>query len=145
MLVSFMASISGLRIWHWHKLRHAILVWLWLWCRPAAAALIRSLAWAIKRKKKKSSHLRWSMIMWEKGMHVCMCDWVTLPCSSKLTEHCKPAIMEKKIKIIKKKKKRKPEGKAFWKSCFALFRFVEMTRKQDFCLGNIFTKKIDEN
>ena len=36
-------------------------VWLWLWCRPAAAALIHSLAWefpyamgaALKRPKKK--------------------------------------------------------------------------------------------
>ena len=31
-----------------------------------------------------------------------MCDWVTLLYSRKLTEHCKPAIMEK-IKIILKK------------------------------------------
>ena len=31
-----------------------------------------------------------------------MCDWVTLLCSRKLTEHCKSAIMEK-IKIIIKK------------------------------------------
>ena len=30
-----------------------------------------------------------------------MCDWVTLLYSRKLTEHCKPAMMEK-IKIIKK-------------------------------------------
>ena len=30
-----------------------------------------------------------------------MCDWVTLHYSSQLTEHCKPAMMEK-IKIIKK-------------------------------------------
>ena len=28
-----------------------------------------------------------------------MCDWVTLPYSRKLTEHCKPAMMEK-IKIF---------------------------------------------
>ena len=34
-----------------------------------------------------------------------MCDWVTLLYSRKLTEHCKPAIMEK-IKIIIKKIKR---------------------------------------
>ena len=34
---------------------------------------------------------------------VCVCDWVTLLYSVKLTEHCKPTIMEK-IKIIKKKK-----------------------------------------
>ena len=33
-----------------------------------------------------------------------MCDWLTLLCSRKLAEHCKPAIMEK-IKIITKEKK----------------------------------------
>ena len=31
---------------------------------------------------------------------VCVCDWVTLLYSIKLTEHCKPTIIEK-IKIIK--------------------------------------------
>ena len=31
-----------------------------------------------------------------------MCGWFTLLCSRKLTEHCKPAIMEK-IKIIIKR------------------------------------------
>ena len=36
-----------------------------------------------------------------------MCNWVTLLYSRKLTEHCKPAIMEK-IKIIIKKKKKNP-------------------------------------
>ena len=36
-------------------------------------------------------------------MYRCMCDWVMLLYSRKLTEHCKPAMMEK-IKIIKKKK-----------------------------------------
>ena len=35
--------------------------------------------------------------------YMCMCDWVTLLYSRKLTEHCKLAIMEK-IKIIIKKK-----------------------------------------
>ena len=40
-------------------------------------------------------------------MCICMCDWVTLPYSRKLTEHCKPAIMEK-IKIIKRKKRGVP-------------------------------------
>ena len=35
--------------------------------------------------------------------HIHICDWVTLLYSRKLTEHCKPAIMEK-IKIIKKKR-----------------------------------------
>ena len=28
-------------------------------------------------------------------MYTCMCNWVTLLYSRKLTEHCKPAIMEK--------------------------------------------------
>jgi len=37
-------------------------------------------------------------------MCTCMCDWVTLLCSRKLTEHCKLAIMEK-IKIIINEKK----------------------------------------
>ena len=36
-------------------------------------------------------------------VYICMCDWVTLLSSRKLTEHCKPTIMEK-IKIIKRKK-----------------------------------------
>ena len=35
-------------------------------------------------------------------MRTSMCDWITLLCSIKLTEHCKSAIMEK-IKIIVKK------------------------------------------
>ena len=34
-----------------------------------------------------------------KKEHVCICDWVTLLDSRKLTEHCKPAVMEK-INII---------------------------------------------
>ena len=37
-----------------------------------------------------------------KRMYICMCDWVTLLCSGKLTEHCKPAMMEK-IKMILKR------------------------------------------
>ena len=44
-----------------------------------------------------------------KGMYICMRDWVILLYSRKLTEHCKPAIMEK-IKIIFKK--RLEEGSA---------------------------------
>ena len=51
-----------------------------------------------------SSHLWWSMLTWEKGMYTCMCNWVTLLYSRKLTEHCKPAMMEK-IEIIKKRRK----------------------------------------
>jgi len=30
-----------------------------------------------------------------KRMYTCMCDWVSMLYSRKLTEHCKPAIMEK--------------------------------------------------
>ena len=40
-------------------------------------------------------------------MYMCMCDWVTLLYSRKLTEYCKPVIIEKKLKnnlILKKKK-----------------------------------------
>ena len=39
-------------------------------------------------------------------MYTCICDWVTLLCNRKLTDHCKPAMMEK-IKIIIKKEKKK--------------------------------------
>ena len=43
-----------------------------------------------------SGHLSWSVIMWEERIYTCMCDWVTLLCSRKLTDHCKPDKMEKK-------------------------------------------------
>ena len=48
-----------------------------------------------------SSHLWWSMMKDNVGkrMYACMCAWVTLLYSRKLTEHCIPTIMEK-IKII---------------------------------------------
>ena len=39
----------------------------------------------------------------KKRMYICMCNQVTLLYSRKLTEHCKPTIMEKN-KIKKKKK-----------------------------------------
>ena len=35
-----------------------------------------------------------------------MCDWVTLLYSRKLTEHCKPTIVEKTKIILKKEKKK---------------------------------------
>ena len=59
-----------------------------------------------------SSHLWWSLIMGEKRMYTCMCNWVTMLNSRKLTEHCKPAIMEikiiiKKIKFISNTQKKK--------------------------------------
>ena len=50
--VQSLAPLSGLRIWHccelWCSSRHGSdLALLWLWSGPAAAALIRSLAWEI--------------------------------------------------------------------------------------------------
>ena len=39
-----------------------------------------------------------------KRMDICMCDWVSLLYSRKLTEYCKPAVVEK-IKIFKAKLK----------------------------------------
>ena len=50
-----------------------------------------------------AGHLWWTMIMWEKRTYTCMCDWVTLLHSGKLTEHSKPAIMEKLKKEMRKK------------------------------------------
>jgi len=42
-----------------------------------------------------------------------MCDWVTLLYNRKLTEHCKPAIIEKKIikKFFNKIKNKNPKEK----------------------------------
>ena len=48
-----------------------------------------------------SSHLGWSMIMWEKIVCIGMCDWVTLMYSRKMTEHCKPALMGKNKNHLK--------------------------------------------
>ena len=53
-----------------------------------------------------SSHLWWSMM--EDNMRkimciykcVCVCDWIILLYSRKLTEHCKPTLMEKIKKQI---------------------------------------------
>ena len=39
---------------------------------------------------------------------MCTCDWVTLLYSRKLTEHAKPAIMEKNKNHLKKKEKENP-------------------------------------
>ena len=50
-----------------------------------------------------SGHLWWSMIMWEKRMYTCMCDWVTLRCSRKLTELCKINYNRKNKNLYKKK------------------------------------------
>ena len=71
--VRSLALLSGLRIQHCHELWYTlqtwlgspVLLWLWLWRRPAAVALIQSLAWeppyttnaAPKKKKKKKKRL----------------------------------------------------------------------------------------
>ena len=88
---------------------------LWqLWCRPAATTPIQPLAWESGVNRCKLMPLEWisneillystgncilSLIMEHdnvrKGIYMCMYDWVTLLYSRKLTEHCKPAIMEK--------------------------------------------------
>ena len=62
-----------------------------------------------------SSHLWWSMIMWEKRMYICKCNWVTLLYSRKLTEYCKPAIIKKNKNHYKWKEKRKNSLKSWWK------------------------------
>jgi len=51
-----------------------------------------------------SGHLWWSMIMCENRMCTCICNWVTMLYSRKLTEHCKPAIKEKNDYIKNKEK-----------------------------------------
>ena len=48
-------------------------------------------------------------------MYICVCDWVTLLYSRKLTEHYKPAIMEKKVIIIEKRNKKKRRGEEYMK------------------------------
>ena len=40
--------------------------------------------------------------MRKKNVYVCVCAWITLLCSRKWTEHCTPAIMEKKSLNLKK-------------------------------------------
>ena len=55
--VQFLASLSG---WANQWVQHMEVPQLWLWCRPAAAALIRPLAWELsfapKKKKKSDTH-----------------------------------------------------------------------------------------
>ena len=64
MQVQSLALLSGLKILHCYKMQYRSQMWLrmaFLWCRPAAAALILSLAWelqyvsgvAVKKKKKR--------------------------------------------------------------------------------------------
>ena len=40
-------------------------------------------------------------------MYTCICNWVPMLYSRKLTEHCKPAVMEKNKKLYKNKKQNK--------------------------------------
>ena len=65
--VRSLASLSGLRIRHYHELwcscRHSLdVALLWLWCRLAAVAPIRALAWelpyamdAVPKRQKKDN------------------------------------------------------------------------------------------
>ena len=50
-----------------------------------------------------STYLHGNTTMGGKNMYTCMCNWVTMLYSRKLTEHCKPAIMEKNKKSLYKK------------------------------------------
>ena len=61
--------------------------------------------------------------MWEK--RICMYDWVTLLYNRKLTEHCKPAIMEKNKNHYLRKKNSGWKNTLFlyspeWKLCAKL-------------------------
>ena len=69
MWVGSLALLSALRIKHYHELWCRSQMWLrsgvaWLWCRPAAADLIRPLAWeltyttgaALKRKNNNRNN-----------------------------------------------------------------------------------------
>ena len=47
---------------------------------------------------------------WEKGMYICMCEWATLLYSRKLTEHCKPGIMEKNKNQLKNRTTKPPSN-----------------------------------
>ena len=67
-----------------------------------------------------------------------MCDWVTLPYSRKLTEHCKPSIMEK-IKIIKKKKLYWPNKASVWIGpLLAHIKLCQLERKKCSFLKSLY-------
>ena len=70
-------------------------------------------------------------------MYACMCDWVTLLYSTKLTEHCKPAILEK-IKIIinieKEEKKIRKENQKDW-------LIIELAREELGTNGSSYLRK----
>ena len=82
MWVRYLASLSGLRIWHcpklWCRLRMQLsTALLWLWYRPAFAVPIQLLAWelpyaigiAIKRKKRKRITINPILGTWSKCTH----------------------------------------------------------------------------
>ena len=61
----------------------------------------------------------WSLAMEHNNArknNVCMHDWITLLCSRKLTEHCKSAIMEKKM-LFKKTPKHSQKLKISYDFC----------------------------
>ena len=73
-------------------------------------------------------HLWWSLTMWEKRRYTCVCDWVTMLYSRKLTEHCKPAIMEKKVIIYIKKCTR-------WRTCQITGKGYFIQHSNKICVG----------
>ena len=64
-----------------------------------------------------------------KRTYICICDWVTLLYSRKWTEHCQPAIMEKKIE--QNKIKSDPA--------------ISINKKTTVCLGGWVTLLYSEN
>ena len=63
-------------------------------------------------------------------MYTCMCNWVTMPYSRKLTEHCKPAVMEKNKNYYTLKKKSKCKEKSTYTK-----GFLKKTSKWVYNLG----------
>ena len=61
-------------------------------------------------------------------MYKCMCNWVTMLYSRKLTGHCKPDLMEKKTKIIIYKK---VMGQCKSRSKKVVSRDTSLFRKQE--------------
>ena len=56
-------------------------------------------------------------------MYTCMCNWVTSLCSRKLTEYCKPAIIEtieiimKNFLILKREREREMKNQRLSRDC----------------------------
>ena len=74
-------GVHGSKLWPWEWISNGILL-----CSPGNSV------WSLGIEP---DHVR-------KRMCTCMCDWLTLLCSRKLTGHCVPAITDK-IKVIIKK------------------------------------------